>query len=145
MSGPHVIFEGCLAKTLRLRASNNLIFEGCLAEMLRFCASKLHFWRKSRRNASFLIFKAWFWKDVSQKSFVLFWSVKASFLKEVSQKSFVSELLSFNFEGGLAEKLRCCWHVHVSPAWQLTLADRFLIAALRCVRKTAQSVCQLVS
>ena len=55
--------------------------------MLRFWASKLHFWRKSRRNASF-------------------WSLKASFLKEVSQKSFVLELQRFNFEGSLAEKLR---------------------------------------
>ena len=55
--------------------------------MLRFWASKLQFWRKSRRIASFLIFKA-------------------SFLKEVSQKCFVFELQSFNFEGSLAEKLR---------------------------------------
>ena len=62
----------------------SFIFEGSLAEKLRFWASKLQFWRKSRRNASFLIFKA-------------------SFLKEVSQKSFVLELQSFNFEGSLAE------------------------------------------
>ena len=62
-------------------------FEGSLAEELRFSALKLHFCRKSRRNASF-------------------WSFKASFLKEVSQKSFVLELQSFNFEGSLAEKLR---------------------------------------
>ena len=55
--------------------------------MLRFWASKLHFWRKSRRKASFLSFKA-------------------SILKEVSQKSFVFELQSFIFEGSLAEKLR---------------------------------------
>ena len=46
-----------------------------------------HFWRKSRRNASFLIFKA-------------------SFLKEVSHKTFVFDLQSFIFEGSLAEKLR---------------------------------------
>ena len=64
----------------------SFIFEGSLAEKLRFWASKLQFWRKSRRNASFLIFKA-------------------SFLKEVSQKSFVLELQSFNFEGSLAEML----------------------------------------
>ena len=30
-----------------------LIFRGSLAEMLRFGASKVHFWRKSRRKASF--------------------------------------------------------------------------------------------
>ena len=62
-------------------------FEGNLAEMLRFGAPKLHFWRKSRRNASFLIFKAWF-------------------LKEVSQKSFVFDLQSLIFEGSLAQTLR---------------------------------------
>ena len=65
----------------------SFIFEGSLAETLRFWASKLQFWRKSRRKASFLIFKA-------------------SFLKEVSHRSFVFELQSFNFEGSLAEKLR---------------------------------------
>ena len=65
----------------------SFIFEGSLAEKLRFWASKLHFWRKSRRNASFLIFKV-------------------SFLKEVSHKSFVFELQSSIFEGSLAEMLR---------------------------------------
>ena len=65
----------------------SFIFEGNLAEKLRFLASKLHFWRKSRRKASFLIFKV-------------------SFLKEVSHKSFVFELPSFIFEGTLVEKLR---------------------------------------
>ena len=65
----------------------SFIFEGSLAEKLRFWASKLHFWRKPRRNVSFLI-------------------LKASFLKEVSQKSFVFELQSFNFKGSLAEMLR---------------------------------------
>ena len=65
----------------------SFIFEGSLAEKLRFWASKLHFWRKSRRNASFLIFKA-------------------SFLKEVSHKSFVFDLQSFVFEGSLAEQLQ---------------------------------------
>ena len=65
----------------------SFIFEGSLAEMLRFGASKLQFWRKSRRKASFLSFAA-------------------SFLKEVSQKSFVFDLQSFIFEGSLAEKPR---------------------------------------
>ena len=122
------------------QASGQLvIFEGSLAKMLRFWSSKFHFWRKSRRKASFLSFKASFLKEVSQKSFVFefqsfnfegslaekfrfwasmlqFWrksrrkasflSFKASFLKEVSQKSFVFELQSFNFEGSLAEKFR---------------------------------------
>ena len=63
----------------------SFIFEGSLAEKLRFRASKLHFWRKSRRKVWFLSFEA-------------------SFLKEVSQKSFVLELRSFIFEGSLAEK-----------------------------------------
>ena len=45
--------------------------------------STCQFWRKSRRNASFLIFKASF-----------------------SQKCFVFELQSFNFGGSLAEKFR---------------------------------------
>ena len=67
---------------------SKLHLEGGLAQKFRFWASKLHFWRKSRKNALFLIFKA-------------------SFLKEVSHKSFVFDLESFNFEGSLAEKLRC--------------------------------------
>ena len=120
-------------------SGQHVIFEGSLAEMLRFWSSKLHFWRKSRRNASFLIFKASFLKEVSHKSFVFelqsfiferslaellrFWSsklhfwrksrrnasfliFKASFLKEVSHKSFVFDLQSFIFERSLAEKLR---------------------------------------
>ena len=65
----------------------SFIFEGSLAEKLRFRASKLHFWRKSRRKALFLSFKA-------------------PFLKEVSQKNCVLELRSFVFEGSLAQKLR---------------------------------------
>ena len=114
-------------------------FEGSLAEKLRFWSSKLQFWRKSRRKASFLIFKASILKEVSQKSFVFdlqsfifeaslaellrFWSsklhfwrksrrkasflnFKASFLKEVSQNCFVFDLQSFIFEGSLAQKLR---------------------------------------
>ena len=62
-------------------------FEGSLAEQLRFSSWKLQFWRKSRRKASFLSFKA-------------------TFLKEVSQISFVFELQSYLFEGSLAQKLR---------------------------------------
>ena len=117
----------------------HVIFEGSLAEIVCFWCSKLPFWRKSRTKASFLSFKASFWKEVSQKSFVFelqsfnfegslaqklrFWSsklpfwrksrtkasflsFKASFWKEVSHKSFVFELQSFNFEGSLAQKLR---------------------------------------
>ena len=49
--------------------------------------STCHFWRKSRRKASFFSFKT-------------------SFLKEVSHKNFVFEFQNFIFEGGLAEKLR---------------------------------------
>ena len=83
--------------------------------------STCHFWRKSRRKASFWSFKVSFLKEVSQKSFVFwasklqfwrksrrnasFWSFKVAFLKEVSQKSFVFKLHSFNFEGSLAEML----------------------------------------
>ena len=122
----------------------SFIFEGSLAEMLRFWASKLHFWRKSRRNASFLSFKVSILKEVSQKSFVFelqsfnfegslaemlrfwasklhFWrksrrnasflSFKASILKEVSHKSFVFEFQSFNFEGSLAESF--VWQNHL--------------------------------
>ena len=65
----------------------SFIFEGSLAEKLRFWASKLHFWRKSRRNASFLSFKASFLKEVSQKCFLF--EFQSVFLEEVSQKSFV--------------------------------------------------------
>ena len=51
------------------------------------CRVNFSFSSNSRKNASFLIFKA-------------------SFLKEVSRKSFVFELQSFIFEGSLAQKLR---------------------------------------
>ena len=110
----------------------SLIFEGSLAKTLCFWASKLDFWRKSRKNAVLLSFKAWFLKEVSQKRCVFelqslifegilaktlcfwaskldFWrksrknavflSFKAWFLKEVSQKRCVFELQSFIFEG----------------------------------------------
>ena len=60
------------------------------AEKLRFWASKLHFWRKSRRKASFLSFK-----EVSQNSFIC--ELQSFISKEVSQKSFVFELQTFNF------------------------------------------------
>ena len=82
----------------------SFFFEGSLTQKLRFWASKFNFWRKSRRIASFLNFKAWFLKEVSQKC--LFLSFKASFLKEVSQKCFVFDLQSFVFEGSLAEQLQ---------------------------------------
>ena len=36
--------------------ARRIIFEGSLAEKLRFRASKLHFWRKSRRKACFFEF-----------------------------------------------------------------------------------------
>ena len=100
----------------------SFILEGSLAEMLRFWASKLQFWRKSRRKASFLSFKAFifegslaeklrFWASKFQfwrksRRNASFLSFKASILKEVSQKSFIFDLQSFVFEGSLAEKLR---------------------------------------
>ena len=65
----------------------SFIFEGSLAKKLRFWVAKLHFWRKSRRKASFLSFKA-------------------SFFKEVSQKCLVFDLQSFIFEGSL----KFNWH-----------------------------------
>ena len=68
----------------------SFIFEGSLEQNLRFWVSNLHFWRKSRRTASFLSFEP-------------------SFLKEVSQNSFFLELRSSIFEGSLAEKL--CFRV----------------------------------
>ena len=55
--------------------------------MLRFWDSELHFWRKSRRNASF-------------------WASKFHCVKEVSQKCFVFDFQSVIFEGSLAQKLR---------------------------------------
>ena len=156
MSGRQVIFEGSLAGNasfLMFEVSfwkevsyksfvfelQSFNFKGSLAQKLRFWSSKLHFWRKSRRKASFLSFKASILKEVSHKSFVFelqsfifegslaemlrFWAsklhfwrkscrnasfliFKASFLKEVSHESFVFELQSFIFEGSLAEMLR---------------------------------------
>ena len=73
-------------------------FEGSLAELLRFWASKLFFWRKSRRKASFLSFKALFLKEVSQKSFVFE-------LQSLAEKlRFWASNLQF-WKGSLAEKL----------------------------------------
>ena len=99
----------------------------------RVC-STCQFLRKSRRNVSFLIFKASFLKEVPQKCFVFhlesfrfegslakkasFLSCKATFLKEVSQKSFVFELQSFKFEGSLAEKLRLTKSFESLIGWQ---------------------------
>ena len=86
----------------------SFIFEGSLAQKLRFWASKLHFWRKSRRNASFLIFKASFLKEVSHKSFVF---ALQSFIFEGISSFF--DLQSFVFEGSLAQKLRFwAWKLH---------------------------------
>ena len=51
MFGRHVIFEGSLAKIFVFELQS-FMFEGSLAVKLRFWASKLHFWRKSRRKAS---------------------------------------------------------------------------------------------
>ena len=45
----------------------SVIFEGSVAEQLCFWASKLHLWRKRRRTAAFLSFKASFLNEVSQK------------------------------------------------------------------------------
>ena len=59
----------------------------CIVILRSSVRSTCHFWRKSRRNASFLMFEASFWKEVSHKSFVF-------------------ELQSFIFEGNLAQKLR---------------------------------------
>ena len=149
----------------------SFIFEGSLAQKLRFWASKLYFWRNCRRNASFLIFKASFLKEVSQKSFVFelqsfnfegslaekfcFWSSKlhfwrksrrkasflsctASFLKEVSQKSFVFELKSFIFEGSLAEMLR--FRASKLRLWR---KSRRTASVSQLVRSISQSVSQI--
>ena len=99
----------------------SFIFEGSLAEMLGFWFSKLQFWRKSRKKASFLNFTASILKEVSQKSFVFelqssicegslaesffFGSFKASILKGILQKSFAFELQNFFFETSFADKL----------------------------------------
>ena len=85
-------------------------FEGSLAKKLRFWVAKLHFWRKSRRKASFLSFKASFY------AWLLI--LKASFLKEVSQKCLVFDLQSFVFEGSLAEKLRLTKSFESHISWQ---------------------------
>ena len=58
---------------------------------------EFHFWRKSRRNASF-------------------WSFKVSILKDVSGESFVFEPPSFIFEGSLPQKLRF-WASKLQITW----------------------------
>ena len=68
-----LIFEASFLKEVSHKSSvfelQSFVFEGCLAEMLRFWSSKFHFWRKSRRKASFLSFKVSFLKEISQNSF----------------------------------------------------------------------------
>ena len=73
-------------------SGRHVIFKGSLAQRFRFWASMFHFWKKSRKNAVFLSFKA-------------------SFLKEVSQKSLVFEIPNFNFlkwvsQGGRKKRYR---------------------------------------
>ena len=99
----------------------SFVFEGSLAQKLRFWASKLHFWRKSHRHASFLIFKA-------------------SFFKEVSHKSFVFELQSFIFEGSLAEMLRF-W----SSKLRFWRKSRRTASVSQSVNQINQSVSQIIS
>ena len=79
-----------------------------------YSCPKYHFWRKSRRKASFLSFAA-------------------SFLKEVSQKSFVLELRSFIFEGSFAEKLG--FWVWKLQFWSLVEKLRFRASKLHFWRK----------
>ena len=73
----------------------HFIFEGSLVEKIRFWASTLHFWRKSRRNASFWSFKGSFLKDVSQKSFV-FWASKLQFWRKSRTKADNQNHLNLN-------------------------------------------------
>ena len=151
------------------------MLEGSLAQTLRFWSSKLHFWKKSRRNASFLIFKARFLKEVSHKCFVFdlqsyiiegslaemfrFWSsklhfwrkscrhasflvFKATFLKEVSQKRFVFDLQSYIFEGSLAETLRF-WSSKLD-FWSLAEMLRFWSSKLHFWRKSRRNASFLI-
>ena len=99
----------------------SFVFGGSPAEKLRFWSSKLRFWRKSRRKASFFISKACILKEVSQKSFVFelqsfnfkgslaemrrFGASKLHFWRKSRRKALFFELHSFNFEGSLAEML----------------------------------------
>ena len=80
----------------------NFIFERGLAEKLRFWASKLHFWRMSRKSFVFELQSFIFESSLAQK--LRFLSFQVWILKEVSQKRFVLQLQSVNFEGSLAEK-----------------------------------------
>ena len=81
-----------------------LVFEGSLAQKLRVWASKLHFWRKSRRKASFLSIKVSILKDVSQKSCVF--NLQSSFLEWSFARKFIFEIQGFVFETSLADMLR---------------------------------------
>ena len=74
----------CLGSTFSWQAQ---YFWSVHLKIVKTYWSTCHFWRKSRKNVSFLIFKV-------------------AFLKEVSQKCFVFHLQSVIFEGSLAEKLR---------------------------------------
>ena len=82
--------------------------------------STCHFWRKSRKNASFLSFKASFLKEVSHKSFFFdlqtficegslaqsFWSSKLQFSRKSRRNALFVIFKASCFQGSLAQKLR---------------------------------------
>ena len=109
--------------------------------MLRFWSSKLDFWRKSRRHASFLIFKAWFLKEVSQTCFIF--DLQSLILKEVPQKCFIFDLQIFIFEGSLADMLRSWLQSLIS---ERSLADmlRFWSSKLDFWRKSRRHASFLI-
>ena len=97
----------------------SFIFEGSLAEKLRFWGSKLQFWRKSRRKASFLSFKASilsFEGSLAEK--LRFWSSKLEFWRKSRRKASFLRFKASIFEGSLAEKLRLTKSFASHVSWQ---------------------------
>ena len=120
-----LIFKASILKEVSLKSFvfelQSFVFEGSFVQKFCVWASKLCFWRKSRRNVSVLIFTA-------------------SFLKEVSQKSFFFEVHSFVFEGSLAEQLQS---VSQSVGWSDESVSQSVSQIVS--QSVSQSVSQIVS
>ena len=69
----------------------SFIFEGSLAQKLRFWSSKLHFWRKFRTKASFLIQSLNFEGNLAQK--LRFWASKLQFWRESRRKASFAKII----------------------------------------------------
>ena len=74
--------------------------QNALVRGQQLCTQLLHFWRKSRRIASFLMLSTLKIEDVSQ---IFFLTLSSSKIEDVSQNCFVFDVVKFKKWGSLAE------------------------------------------